>query len=198
MRACAIILAAGRSRRMGGGVQKLLLPLAGTTLVGRVADALLDSEVDHVAAVVGPDRRVADALAGRPVTLVTSDDPEADMLASVRCGLRALPGDCDAVLVALGDQPAISSDLVNQMLRAFREGPAGIVVPIYEGRRGHPLLFSPRYRNEVLTGYDGKGLRGLLQSHPEDVLEMPTAQRWVVEDVDEPEDYRREVMRGVT
>jgi molybdenum cofactor cytidylyltransferase len=191
MTTCAVVLAAGRSRRMGKGVQKLLLPLGGTTVVGRVVDELLRSELGRVIVVAGPDGRIAQALDGRPVTLVTNPDPEADMLDSVRCGLRALPAECDAVLVALGDQPGLTSGLVNEMLRAYAACGRGILVPVHAGRRGHPLLFSTRYRDEVLTRFDGEGLRALPKAHPEDVLELPVAGAAILEDVDDPGDYLR-------
>jgi molybdenum cofactor cytidylyltransferase len=192
---CAVVPAAGRSRRMGTGIQKLLLPLGDTTVIGRVADALLASAIDRVIVVVGPDGRVAGALAGRGVTLVVNPHPDADMLSSVRCGLRAVPQDCQAVVVAPGDQPALTPDLINEMLRTFAACGQGILVPVHGGVRGHPLLFSSPYREEVLSRYDGEGLRGLLRAHPEDVFELLTAQPAVVEDVDHPQDYHRELRR---
>jgi molybdenum cofactor cytidylyltransferase len=195
-RTCAVVLAAGRSRRMGGGVQKLLLPLGGTTVVGRVVDALLRSAVDEVIVVSGPDGAVADALSHLPIRIVRNLGAGAEMLSSARCGLRALPNECEAVLLALGDQPGLTPQLVDEMLRAFAACGRGILVPTYEGRRGHPLLFSTSYRDEVLARYDGEGLRGLLRAHPDDVLEMPVAQPAVVEDLDRPDDYRRELMRA--
>ena len=191
---CAIILAAGCSRRMG--VQKLLLPFAGKTVIGHILDEVLRSPVDETIVVVGRDAaRIAEALAGRRVTLVTNADTEGEMLSSVRCGLAALPPECEAVLVALGDQPGISADTIRRMIEAFRTAGRGIVVPVHGGKGGHPILFSVRYREEVLTQYDDVGLRGLRQAHPEDVLELPAADPAVLTDMDLPEDYRRELKR---
>ncbi|MCX7016470.1 MAG: nucleotidyltransferase family protein [Candidatus Sumerlaeota bacterium] len=186
----AIVLAAGRSRRMGG--QKLLLPFAGQTIIAHVVDQLLQSEIDETHVVVGADSvRIAEALAGRSVSFVSNPGPDADMLSSVRCGLRALPPQCEAVLVALGDQPSITTDLVNEMLRAFASCGKGILVPAHGGRRGHPLLVSLRYRDEILTCYDADGLRALLRAHPGDVHDLPVAAASILSDVDTPEDYRR-------
>jgi len=188
---CAIILAAGRSRRMGA--QKLLLPIGGGTVIGHIVDEVLRSPVDETLVVVGPDgAKVAEALAGRRVALVTNDDADGEMLSSVRCGLRALPPGCEAVLAALGDQPGITADTISRMIVAFRTGGRGIVVPVHGGKPGHPILFSVRYREEVLTRYDNVGLRGLRQAHPEDVLELSAAGPSVLTDMDVPEDYRRE------
>jgi molybdenum cofactor cytidylyltransferase len=176
------------------GVQKLLLPFAGATVIGHVVDQLLASVLDRVHVVVGVrGDRIAAALAGRSVRLVTNPDREAGMLSSVRCGFGALPPECEAALVALGDQPAVTTDLVNQMVRAFDAAPEGIVVPVFGGKRGHPLLLATRYRREVLTRHDAVGLRGLARAHPEDVLEVPAATDAVLSDMDYPEDYRREL-----
>jgi molybdenum cofactor cytidylyltransferase len=191
---CAIVLAAGRSRRMG--TQKLLLPLAGTTVIGHVVDQLLASVLDDIYVVTGHQAdRVGAELAGRRVHVVVNADYEAGMLSSVRCGLRALPRACEGVLVALGDQPSITSALVNEMVRAFAAGESGIVVPVHEGRRGHPLLFSVRFADEVLTRHGDVGLRGLLRAHPDDVLELPGGSEAVLSDMDYPDDYRREADR---
>jgi molybdenum cofactor cytidylyltransferase len=187
---CAIVLAAGESRRMGR--QKLLLPFGKTTVIGHVVDELLRSAVDNVYVVLGHEgNRIAEALSGRPVTIVTNPDYKLGMLSSVRCGLRALPQQCDKVLVALGDQPAITSELVNQMIQSSSTTDKGILVPVYCGKRGHPILFSTCYRNEIFTSFDDSGLRGLLQAHRDDIFEMPVPTPAVLSDIDSPDDYRR-------
>jgi len=195
---CAIVLAAGRSARMG--TQKVLLPLGGAPVIALIVDRLGRASIDRILVVIGHDSdRVVEALRGRPVTIVVNPDPGAGMLSSVRCGLRALPPGCEAVLVVLGDQPRISPEVVDAMLRAHEEESAGaavkkgIVVPIHGGRRGHPILFSARYRDEVLERFDGVGLRGLLAAHPDEVLELEVADASVLSDMDTPEDYRREI-----
>ncbi len=191
---CAVVLAAGQSRRMG--CQKLLLPWEAQTVIGRVVSEVLRSVVSDVFVVVGSDQSgVAEALAGCPVTLVTNPVPDCDMLGSVRCGLRALPEGCEGVLVVLGDQPMLQSDLIDDLVRAFQAFGRAIVVPSHEGRRGHPLLLSAQFLDEVLTQYDGIGLCGLLQAHPDDVLELGIATSEVLADVDVPEDYQRELAK---
>jgi molybdenum cofactor cytidylyltransferase len=191
---CAIVLAAGRSRRMG--VQKLLLPLGGQPVIARVADAWLGGPVDRVFAVVGRDGdRIAEALAGRPIQFVVNPQAEGEMLSSVRCGLRAMPDECAVVLVVLGDQPGVTADVVAATVRAFRADGRGIVVPTCRGRRGHPLLFAAHYRDEILNQYEDAGLRGLLLAHPADVCEVEVAMPGVLEDIDVPEDYRQMIAR---
>jgi molybdenum cofactor cytidylyltransferase len=187
---CALILAAGRARRMG--TQKLLLQVGGRPLVARIVDEVLCAPVDHVCVVIPPGAaRLPQALVGRAVSFVTNPDPQAEMLDSVRCGLRALPPSCTGVLVVLGDQPGVHAGLVADLVRAFRESGRGLVLPVCEGRRGHPLLVAARYCEEILNGYDATGLRGLLQAHPEDVLEVQIPDPASLEDMDEPADYQR-------
>ena len=187
---CAIVVAAGRSRRMG--TQKLLLPFGGATVVAHIVDQILRSVIDRVLVVVGADgSRIEAALAGRPVSFVTNPDPEGDMLSSVRCGLAELPRRCEAILVALGDQPTITAELTDAMVRAFEEAAHGILVPVHRGERGHPILFASRFRDEILTRYDGVGLRGLARAHPDDVAELDVPTDAVLRDMDNLDDYRR-------
>jgi molybdenum cofactor cytidylyltransferase len=190
---CAIILAAGRSRRMGS--PKMLLPFGDKTIVAHVVDQVIAAPMDHVIVITPPHSGVAEALGDRPVIVITNPNADGDMLSSVRCGLRALPAQCRAVLMALGDQPAITSGLVSELIKAFNSSGRGIVVPTYEGLRGHPLLFSMIYRDEVLRSFDDGGLRGLLQLHPTDVLECNSASDAILSDMDTPEDYQRELHR---
>ncbi|MGA2030735.1 MAG: nucleotidyltransferase family protein [Thermoguttaceae bacterium] len=191
----AVVPAAGQSRRMG--LQKQLLPFAGTTVIGHIVDELCRSRVDEVRVVVGHRAdRLRQALEGRSVRIVANPDYErTDMLASIRCGLAAVPAACRAVLVALGDQPAITAELIDAMIDCFRSSGRGIVVPVYAGRRGHPLLLDGRYRGEILTGCDQAGLRGLPAAHAGDVFDLPVSSGAVLSDMDYPEDYQRELTR---
>ncbi|KPK43171.1 MAG: hypothetical protein AMJ65_06585 [Phycisphaerae bacterium SG8_4] len=189
---CAVVLAAGLSRRMG--TQKLLLPFAGKTVVAHIVDQIIASTVDDVHVVVGHEGgQVSRELSDRPVSVVTNPDYKSGMLSSVRCGLTALGQQCRAVLVVLGDQPSITSKLIDQMLESFTTTEKQILVPFYNGRRGHPVLFSAGYRDEILTHYDDVGLRGLLHAHPDEVFELRVPSSAVLLDMDCPEDYRRQL-----
>jgi molybdenum cofactor cytidylyltransferase len=186
----AIVLAAGQSRRMG--TQKLLLPLGNQPVVARVVDEVLRSPVWPVLVVVGAEgQKIVAALPGRCVTPIENPDFHGDMLSSVRCGLGALPDECEAALVVLGDQPGVTAGIIERLCEAFAAHGRGLVVPACRGRRGHPVLLASRYREEVLTRYDGIGLRGLLAAHPDDMLEVEIDFPWAFEDLDTPEDYQR-------
>jgi molybdenum cofactor cytidylyltransferase len=189
---CAIVLAAGQSRRMGR--PKMLLPFGHKTLIAHVVDQIIPA-VDQTIVVTPIQTNIADALGDRPVTMVPNPKPDGDMLSSVRCGLRALPNESRAVLIAIGDQPAITTTLITEMIRALDLSNRTIIIPIHQGRRGHPLLFSAIYRDEILTRFDDTGLRGLLQSHPTDFFELPCPTDSILSDMDTPEDYQRELQR---
>ncbi len=188
----ALVLAAGRSRRMG--TQKLLLPLGATTVIGHIVDQLLRSVIEHVHVVVGCQAdRITEALSGRSVSLVTNPDYRSGMLSSVRCGLQALPPSCETVLLALGDQPSITTDLIHALAAAYDTTDRRILVPLHQGKRGHPLLFAMDYREEILARYDDVGLRGLLRAHPDDVYELSVADSAVLADIDYPADYQQQL-----
>jgi len=189
---CAVVLAAGLSRRMG--VQKLMLPFGGKTVVAHIVDRILASNVDQTYVVVGHQpERIRRELSDRPVEIVHNPDYESGMLSSVRCGLAALPQECRAVLVALGDQPSVTSELIDLMLQSFEAAEKKILVPTYDGRRGHPVLFSCAFRDDIMTRYDDVGLRGLLHAHPDDVFELSVPTASVLTDMDRPQDYQREL-----
>jgi molybdenum cofactor cytidylyltransferase len=176
------------------GVQKLLLPFGGKTVVTHIVDQIIASAVDEVHVVVGHEgRRVSRELSNRDVSIVTNPDYKSGMLSSVRCGLAALGQECRAVLVALGDQPSITSKLIDRMLESFDETEKQILVPFHDGRRGHPVLFSQAYFDEILTHYDDVGLRGLLHAHPNEVFELKVSSSAVLSDMDCLEDYRRQL-----
>ena len=131
-------------------------------------------------------------LANYPVSLEHNHQYTQGMLSSVRCGLKALPENCTGVLVALGDQPTLKANTVNLLLNQFLQHPK-IVLPAYQGKRGHPLLFSSAYVPEILTQYDTTGLRGLLQTHEQDIQEVPVDSTAVLRDLDTPNDYREQI-----
>jgi len=191
----AIVLAAGRSQRMG--TPKLLLPFAGSTVIARVVDAYLRTPVDQILVVVRPlDQAIRNALSNRQVLFVENPDAAGDMLSSLRCGLRALPVKTETILVSPADQPSLEADLICRMLTAFRDRRAHLLVPVHKGHRGHPLVVAARYRDELLTSYAGIGLRGLLETHSDELIEWPAADASALEDLDTPSDYRQSLRRA--
>ena len=191
---CAVVLAAGRSSRMGRN--KMLLPFRGGTIIGGVVDAVLGSMADRTVVVVGHEGElVARELAGRAVDILRNTAAGSEMLESVRVALRSLPRECTGVMVLPGDHPRMSSAILDRLLRAFALHPLSIVVPVASGRRGHPIVFPASLSREILERHDGAGLRGLLDEHAAEVLEVEMQGDEVLSDMDDEEDYRR-VLRG--
>lgn len=187
---CAIVLAAGLSSRMG--TQKLLLPFGKKTVISHIVDRLLSSKADKIYVVVGHQaEQIEKELSDKQVSIVSNPDYETGMLSSVRAGLRALPSDCTAILVILGDQPSIMPQIVDELIESYSLTGKKIIIPVYNGKRGHPILFSASYKNEILTCYDEVGLRGILKSHESDILEIDVSDSSIVIDMDYPVDYKR-------
>jgi molybdenum cofactor cytidylyltransferase len=176
------------------GVQKLLLPFGGKTVITHIVDQILASTISDVQVVVGHQAdRIKTELSGRAVSIVKNPNYKSGMLSSVRCGLRNLPEECRAVMVVLGDQPSITAGLIDQMIESYAATDKNILVPLYDGKRGHPILLARQYRDEIMTRYADVGLRGLLHDHPEKVFELKVTIASVLCDMDCPEDYRREL-----
>lgn len=174
------------------GTQKLLLPLGGKPLIARVVDTVLAAGLGRTTVVVGPEASaIVAALSGRDVDWVVNARLESEMLDSLRCGLRALPAHCGAFLVVLGDQPSFPTDLIARLVQAWRAEGRGLVVPVVESKRGHPVLIDLRYREEILNGFEAEGLRGLFRAHSEDVAEVRFNDSAILRDLDTPADYER-------
>jgi len=184
----ALILAAGSSRRMG--TQKLLLPFGEKTIIETVIDNIQQSGVDGIMVVLGADhdriRKIVDPL---PVEVCFNENHESGMLSSVMCGFRSLPENTGTALVFLGDQPGIPPQVTDAILKAYDESLHGIVIPVYDHRRGHPLLVDMKYKREIEKLDLETGLRSLMHLFPEDVLEVEVNEPGILVDIDTREDY---------
>jgi len=184
----AVVLAAGESRRMG--TQKLLLSFGDATVVAAVVRAAQASRAGRTLVVLGADRvAVRLELEPRGVEFAVNEDYQLGMLSSVQAGFRTLPADAEAAVVMLGDQPFLPSRVVDAVIGAYEEGGKGIVVPTFQGRRGHPVLIDLKYREEVLALDPADGLRQLMRAHPADIFEVEAGDANILRDLDTPEDY---------
>jgi molybdenum cofactor cytidylyltransferase len=188
----AIVLAAGESRRMGR--QKLVLPYSGTTVIEHIVDQVLASDAAQTIVVTGHDSQAVEAaMLGKPVTLVENRQYKDGMLTSIRAGLQIVSPGAAGFMVVLGDQPSIDARVINQLIAGFHAVEKGIIVPLYDGDTGHPIVISMSYREDVMTKFDDTGLRGLIYGHPEYVHRLPVTTPGVLRDMDTPEDYEREL-----
>ncbi len=185
----AVILAAGSSRRMGS--QKLLLPFGQSTIIETVIDNVLSSYIDHVMVVLGANQeKIQDTIGNLSVRFCHNKEHERGMLSSVICGIRALPQDAITALIFLGDQPGIPPAVTNTVIDAYNEELVGIVIPVHNHRRGHPLLVDMKYRKEIEHLDLEEGLRALRHHFPNDVLEVDVDEPGILVDIDTREDYK--------
>ena len=190
----AVVLAAGESRRMG--TQKLLLPFGDATVVEAVVRAALGSRVDRAMVVLGADaREVRAKLAPTGADFTVNEDHGRGMLSSVQAGFQALGEDAEAAVVMLSDQPFLPAKVVDEVIEAYRTSGKGIVIPVFRGRRGHPVLVDMKYRDEILGLDPANGLRQLMNAHPGDIHDVGVDDANILRDMDTPEDYRSALPR---
>jgi molybdenum cofactor cytidylyltransferase len=190
----AVVLAAGESRRMGQ--PKLTMPFKGTTIIEWTVHNVLGSSADEVLIVTGHDElRISGLFKQKPVRLVHNAEYMRGMVTSIIAGMEAASPEMVAILVLPGDQPTITSSTINAILIAFRSSDKGIAVPVYQGRTGHPAIFSRKYRDE-LTGLNDQGARALVYGHCEDVLRVDVDAPEVRIDIDTLADYNRIAWAG--
>jgi molybdenum cofactor cytidylyltransferase len=186
-RVAAIVLAAGRSTRMGGP-NKLLAELNGKPLVRIAVEAALRSRADPVIVVTGHEReRVEAALAGLSVRWVHNPDYAQGLSTSLKAGIAALPPQADGVVVCLGDMPQVRPAMIDRLIAAFDPARGAlIVVPTIGGKRGNPVVWSRRFFPELIALEGDVGARHVIGTYGEAVVEVP-ADGAVLVDVDTPE-----------
>lgn len=188
----SIILAAGESKRMG--FPKMLLSLNGKTMIENVISNVSGSDTDKVLVVLGAYKEeIAGIISKYDVGYCYNEDYMDGMLSSVQCGFKNLPADFRAVLVFQGDQPFITPSVINNVIRTYRSSGRGIVVPVYDGKRGHPLLLDRKYREQIGKLDPGEGLRSLAAIFSDDVLEVKTDNSGILRDIDTYDDYSNEI-----
>ena len=188
----AIVLAAGESKRMK--VPKLLLPFGEKTMIEKVIENVIQSEVFRILVVLGSYRdEILGAISHLPVSCCYNEDYSKGMLSSVQCGLRNLPVQYDAVLFFPGDQPMIEPYVINTIIDTYRKTGKGIIIPVYRRKRGHPLLVAFKYRNAVETLSDEESLRSLALKYRNDVFEVNTRSPGILKDFDTKKDYLNEI-----
>jgi molybdenum cofactor cytidylyltransferase len=188
-RVAGIVLAAGSSTRMGRN--KMLLTVGTRPLVRRSVQAALEAGLDPVLAVVGHEAdRVRAAIAGLPCQVVFNPDYAVGMRVSLQAGVRAVPGDVPAALIALADMPFVTAEMMRTVADRYHQGTAPLVVSEYGGVNAPPTLYDRALFAELLamTGA-GSGKQVLLRhKHQADVVPWPAE---ALADLDVPADYER-------
>jgi molybdenum cofactor cytidylyltransferase len=188
-RIAAIVLAAGRSTRMGDA-NKLLADVGGRPMLRWAAEAALASRARPVLVVTGhQEREVRAALAGLDVGLVTNPDFAQGLSTSLRAGIAAVPAECDGALVLLGDMPRIDASDLERLIGAF--APGTIVVPMHQGRQGNPVLWPRALFPEIMQLQGDAGAKRLMAARPDAIREVEMDTTAILADVDTPEELQQ-------
>ncbi len=189
-RVTAVVPAAGESRRMGRN--KLSLPWGETTVLGQTIANARSSGISDILVITGHDsERVEALLDGMSVRHTHNPYYAKGMLSSVQVAVRQLPGDSEAALVILGDQPMVDPTIIRLILQTYAAGPKGLIAPAHHGRRGNPVLIDRRYFKELLALAVEEAPRVLLERYPYDLELVEVDSETVLHDLDRPEDYDR-------
>jgi molybdenum cofactor cytidylyltransferase len=188
----SIILAAGESKRMG--FPKMLLEFNGKSMIENVIEHVAGSESDNILVVLGACRNDMVKLVEKyDVKYCYNENYKAGMLSSVQCGFNNLPPDIEAALVFQGDQPFITPEVINSVIKAYRSSGKGIIIPVYNGKRGHPLMLDGKYR-ELIDNLDpDEGLRSIAYICSGDIFEVETDEPGILRDFDTYDDYKKEL-----
>lgn len=186
----AVVLAAGRATRMGGG--KLLLPVDGRPMVRCVVDAALASGVAEVIVVLGHQADdVREVLADMPVTVVVNPDFAYGMSTSLRAGLGAVDPAANGVVILLADQPFLTSALIDTLIERFASTGKAVVRPSVAGKPANPVLVSSALVPELVAEEGDIGGRRVVGRHAADVCLVPVEDPHELVDIDSPGQYEK-------
>ena len=190
-RITGIVLAAGRGSRMGR--TKQLLPFCGRTMLECVVDNACASRLERIIVVLGfQAEALVHLISGRDITLVVNPSYESGQSSSLKAGLQAVTDEADAVLFLLGDQPLVSTETINRILLEYERSPhSPVVLPLFEGRRGNPALFSRETFARIETLSGDCGARSLFAEYAGRIVEVTVSDRSIHTDIDTEEDYQR-------
>lgn len=190
-RIASITLAAGDSERMGK--PKALLKIGPLVFLETIFNLLEEAKYDPQIAVLGNDfKEIFQSLQKkRKILFLRNQFPEKGQLYSLQCGLKHVPGDVPGCLVVLVDHPLVSLTTYLSIHEAAQNFPYKIIIPIFEGKRGHPVYFGKKYFNDLLTAPLLEGARHVVQKNENSVLELPVEDPGVLVDIDTPEEYNQ-------
>jgi molybdenum cofactor cytidylyltransferase len=185
----AIVLAAGESARMGK--PKPLLRFGDRTFLEQMIAVLQDAHLDRITVVLGAEAGAIErAVDLSKVDVVINKDYRAGQLSSLLVGLENASAEAEAILLCLVDNPFITAEVVGRVVRTFRETDAPIVIPTFQGRRGHPSLFARSMFEELRHAPPEEGARHVVYANQDKIVEVEVPERAVVVGINTPDDYR--------
>jgi molybdenum cofactor cytidylyltransferase len=186
----AVILAAGESSRMGS--PKALLQIKGNTFLQHIVDTVRRAGLENIIAVIGHDaENIRSKFPDNAVQFIVNENYQKGQLSSIQTVIKNIPKEVDAILVCPIDRPLVSSGLVQNLLSEFIKSKPPVVIPIYDAKRGHPIIFSSSVFPELMRAPLDIGARAVVWAHHNEVVEVPTNEEGVLINIDTPELYEK-------
>ncbi len=188
----AVVLAAGESKRMGS--PKQLLPFGDSSIIETVIQNVGKSAIAQTIVVLGSHfDEIFTRISKYPLTIARNRDYKKGMLSSLQQGLKKIHNQTGSVMILLGDQPMISTTMIDLLIDAFQHSGKGIAVAVHENKKGHPVLFNVNYVSEIEKMASEKSLHDFLNDHQDEILEVETGSPEIHRDIDTIEDYNKEL-----
>ena len=188
----AVILSGGASSRMGS--PKALLPYQGRPFLEHLLEVTSHRNIGVRRVVLGAHAEpIAKAIQLEADEIVINEDWEKGQLSSIQAALRSLPPETDGILLCLIDHPLVSSTLIQDLIEQFYKTKNPIVLPVYEGRRGHPVIFSASLYDQLLRAPLETGARAVVWAHSGEITEVPTNEEGCVLNLNDPDTINKAI-----
>ncbi len=186
----AVILSGGASRRMGS--PKALLPYQGRPFLEHLIEVTQHPRICVRRVVLGPDAEaISSQVALAKDEIVLNSEWQRGQLSSIQAAIRSLPSGTDGMVLCPVDHPLVSAALLSDLIEAFDAHHPAVALPIFEGRRGHPVIFSSRLYDELLRAPEDKGARAVVWAHANEIAEVATEEEGCVLNLNDPEAFQK-------